>query len=76
LAFSELERRLRAELAQELGFRPATVDPADIAGLASVKSRLPGAQPWRTCTSSSERPMSDRQRGEVKANANERNVER
>ncbi|OBG87853.1 hypothetical protein H8Z59_20285 [Mycolicibacterium fortuitum] len=30
MPFSEDERRLRAELAAELGFYPATLDPADI----------------------------------------------
>lgn len=30
MSFNEDERRLRAELAAELGFYPATLDPADI----------------------------------------------
>ncbi|SKW56858.1 Uncharacterised protein [Mycobacteroides abscessus subsp. abscessus] len=30
MPFNEDERRLRAELAAELGFYPATLDPADI----------------------------------------------
>jgi len=31
IAFSEEERRLRADLAEELGFHPATLDPDDLA---------------------------------------------
>ena len=43
MAFSEEERRLRADLAEELGFHPATLDPADNARHRRLNTALDAA---------------------------------
>ena len=52
MASTEQDKRLRAELAQELGFYPASLDPADIDGTGSSMPPSTRPRPWTGSTGS------------------------
>jgi hypothetical protein len=70
MAISEQDRRLRAELAQELGFWPATTDPEVIEDHRRAKAidekRYTGTHRWDHLRIQAEREANEaRQRAEV-----------
>jgi hypothetical protein len=70
VAISEQDKKLRAELAKELGFSPATLDPEDIArhrrAKAAFDSRYSGTRRWEHFRIRAEREANEaRQRAEV-----------
>ena len=52
MASTEQDKRLRAELAQELGFYPANLDPADIDRHRRLNAALDRALTWTGSTGS------------------------
>ncbi len=65
MPFSEQERQLRAELAAELGFFPATVDPVDIERHRRLNAALDAAPTMEQITRKYAHLREERRRTEV-----------
>lgn len=65
MPFSEEERRLRAELTAELGFSPATVDPADIERHRRLNAALEAAPPMERIAGKYAHLREERRRAKV-----------